>query len=149
MTQPSRETARDGLQGLLNTALVGAGKLAQATYNYREANLAGQSPVVCVSSGGSGRERLDFGGTRDNIAYLTVHVFVLYSDQSSWGPDDAEDRLDAIEAVIADVVDANSDETAYWLELDYDGRSERLDVALGGVEYIVEAIPIAARLTYG
>ena len=149
MTQPNRETVRDAVAALLDTRLVDTDEIVQIVYNYRKGDLGGQSPVVCVSSGGSARERLDYSGTRENIAYLTIHVFVLYSDQSSWGEDDAEDRLDAIEAAIADVVDENSGETSSWLAFDYDARSERLDVNLGGHEYIMEAIPIAAQMAFG
>jgi len=149
MTQPNRETARDALTVLLNTRLVTTDAIVQVTYNYRKGDLGGQSPVVCVSSSGSMRARVDFSGDRENIIYLMVHTFVLYSDQSSWSEDDAEDRLDAIEAAIADVVDENSGKTTNWHWIDYGGRSERMDVTLGGHEYIVEAIPITVQMDYG
>jgi len=110
--------------------------------------LRGQSPLVMVSSAGSERERLDFTGTRGNVAYLTVYVFVAYA-ATGWTEAQAEDRIDLIERTIADVVDANSGETSYWVAMDYDGRSSRDDVEDGGIEYIREMTPIAAQLSYG
>jgi hypothetical protein len=148
MTQPNRETARDALAALLNTRLVTTDTTVQAVYSYRKGNFGSQSPIVCVSSAGSARERVDFTGTRQNIIKLTIHVFVLYA-ATGWTEAEAEDRLDAIEAAIADVVDANSGQNAYWLALDYDGDSARADVAIGGVDYIMEAIPIAAQMAFG
>jgi len=149
MTQPNRETARDALATLLETRLVATDEIVQVVYNYRKGDLGGQSPVVCVSSSGSRRAKVDFSGDRENIIYLMVHVFVLYSDQSDWTEDDAEDRLDAIEAAIADVVDANSSATANWHWIDYFGRSDRMDINLGGHEYIMEAIPVEIEMAYG
>jgi len=148
MSQPNRETARDGLAALLNAQLVTTDAIVEVTYNYRKGDLQGQSPVVVVTSGGSARERLDFAGTRGNVAYLTVYVFVAYA-ATGWTEAQAEDRIDLIERTIADVVDANSGETAYWVAMDYDGRSSRDDVEDGGTEYIREMIPIAAQLAYG
>ena len=147
MTQPNRETARDGLATLLEAQLVTTDAIVEVVYNYRKGDLQGQSPVVVVTSGGSARERLDFTGTRSNIAYLTVYVFVAYAAEG-WTEAQAEDRLDLIERTIADVVDANSGTTAYWVAMDYDGRSTRDDVEDGGIEYIREIISIAAQLSY-
>ena len=149
MTQPSRETARDALAALLNTRLVDSDETVQIVYNYRKGDLGGQTPAVCVSSSGSRRAKVDFSGDRENIIYLMVHVFVLYSDQSDWTEDDAEDRLDDIEAAIADVIDENSSATDDWQWIDYGGRSDRMDVNLGGHEYIMEAIPIEVQMAYG
>ena len=148
MTQPSRETARDGLATLLTTQLITTDAIVQAVYNYRKGDLLGQSPVVCVSSAGSSRDSISFDGELENIAFLTVHVFVVYA-ADGWTEANAEDRLDLIERTIADVIRANGGETSYWLDLGFNGDSVRNDINLGGVEYIQEAIPIAAQLAYG
>lgn len=148
MTQPNRESARDALAALLNTRLVTTDATVQAVYSYRKGDLGGLSPVVCVSSAGSARERLDFTGTRQNIVKLTIHVFVVYA-ATGWTEANAEDRLDAIEAAVADVIDANSGSTANWIAMDYDGESSRGDITLGGEDYIMEAIPVAAQVAYG
>ena len=55
LSEIGRETARDALAALLETALVGSGLPAQAVYNYQIGDFQGQSPVVVVSSGPSER----------------------------------------------------------------------------------------------
>jgi len=77
--------------------------------------------------------------------YFQVDVFVLYSDQGSWGEDDAEDAIYTIEAAIAGVIDANQ-QTANWAALDLEGRSQRVDVEIGGVEYVRESMIVVARV---
>jgi len=147
MSQPNRETLRDALYTLLNAELVTTNETVQQCYTYRPATFDGKSPVVCVSSAGSNRERLDFSGDRQNVFYYTIHVFVLYAAEG-WTEANAEDRLDAIEQGIADVISDNP-RTANWGGIDYDGRSVRSDVSVGGDAYIMEAIPIQALAAYG
>lgn len=134
----NRETVRDAMAALLNTALVGSGLPAQVVYGYRVGDLAGQSPVVVVSSAGSERARMTAAGGRTTIR-LQVDVFVLYSDESAWGEDEAEDRLDLIEKTIAETVHSNQ-VTTNWQAVDYAAPSERVDVEVGGLEYAREMI---------
>lgn len=138
----SRELVRDGLATLLESALTGTGGLAQAVYNYRIGDFAGASPVVTVSSAGILRKRGTFEGGQAAV-FLQVDVFVLYADGESWGEDEAEDRLDALEAAIAQVVEGYRS-TALWFDLAMAERSQRVDVTIGGVEYMREVIPVAA-----
>ena len=137
----NRETARDALATLLETAL---DSLVEEGYNYRIGDFEGKSPVVVVSSAGSTRQRSTFQGSR-MTAYFQVDVFVLYSDGSSWGEDEAEDRIDAIESAIAGVVDANQ-ATDNWHALTFSERSQRIDVEVGGLEYVREMITLAAEV---
>lgn len=137
----NRETARDALAALLTTAL---SSLVEDVYNYRIGDFAGASPVVTVSSAGTVRRRATMQGSRATV-YLQVDVFVLYSDEGSWGEDEAEDRIDAIESAIAGVVDANQ-QTDDWFALSHSERSQRVDVEIGGVEYIREMITLAAEV---
>lgn len=137
----SRETARDALAALLDTALVGAGLPAQAVYGYQIGDFEGQSPVVVVSSGPSERIVAGMAGCWFTTHTLFVHVFVLYSDEGSWGEDDAEDALDTIEASIADVVLANQ-RTAAWDNLRYGEPTLPGAVEIAGVEYRTEAITL-------
>lgn len=134
----NRETVRDAMAALLNTALVGTGLPAQVVYAYRVGDLGGQSPVVVVSSAGSERPRMTAAGGRTTVR-LQVDVFVLYSDESTWGEDEAEDRLDLIEKTIAETVEANQ-VTTNWQAVDYAAPSERVDVEVGGLEYAREMI---------
>lgn len=134
----NRETVRDAMAALLNTALVGTGLPVQAVYAYRVGDLGGQSPVVVVSSAGSERPRMTAAGGRTTVL-LQVDVFVLYSDEDAWGEDEAEDRLDLIEKTIAETIHS-SQVTANWQAVDYAAQSERVDVEVGGLEYAREMI---------
>lgn len=134
----NRETVRDAMAALLNTALVGTGLPVQAVYAYRVGDLGGQSPVVVVSSAGSERPRMTAAGGRTTVL-LQVDVFVLYSDEDTWGEDEAEDRLDLIEKTIAETIHS-SQVTANWQAVDYAAQSERVDVEVGGLEYAREMI---------
>ena len=140
----NRETTRDALAALLQTALVGTGKPVQQLYNYRPADFGGQSPVVTVSSAGSRRARLSAQGSQVTM-YFQVDVFVLYNDRASWTEDLAEDRLDLIEATLAEVLDTYQ-RSAPWEALDYADRSQRIDVVVGGVEYARESLMLSAQV---
>lgn len=133
----NRKTIRKAFADLLETAL---SSLAQTVYDYRVGDFAGATPVVVVSSGGSLRTRATYQGSKAQM-FLQVDVFVLYSDGGSWGEDDAEDAVDDIEAAIAGVIDANQ-ATANWFSLTPGERSQRLDVTVGGVDYIRESITV-------
>jgi hypothetical protein len=140
----SRHTVRDAMTTILQAALVGAGLPVAAVYGYQVGDFAGQSPVVVVSSAGSRRIRMTRAGSRATF-YLLISTFVLYSDGATWGEDDAEDAIDAIEALLADVIDDNQ-VTANWQALDYSDRSQRISVEIGGEEYIYEAVEIAVEV---
>jgi len=144
----NRETARDALAALIQTAMVGAGKPVQAVYNYLPADLAGQSPVVTVTSAGSLRLPLTAIGSRAEFL-LQVDVFVLYNDQAGWTEADAEDRLDLIEATLATLVDANQ-VSAPWSALSYAEASSRTTAVtvLGGESYAWETMRLRAEV-YG
>ena len=77
--------------------------------------------------------------------FFQVDVFVLYSDLGSLGEDDAEDAIDNIEAAIAGVIDANQ-ATANWTAVTQSGQSQRVDVEIGGVEYIREVMQVAIKV---
>lgn len=141
----NRETVRDYLAGLLNAALVGTGKPCQVTYNYPRADILGQTPLVDVASRGSYREHFTGEGTADAF-YFDITTLVLYSDGSTWNEDDAEDKLDAIDAAIADVLEANRRVSGYWRMIEQDGKSERVNFLLNGCWYAREATPIKVTL---
>jgi hypothetical protein len=148
MAATNRETARDALAALLQSALVGSGKPAQAVYGYKVSDFQGQSPVVMVMSGGSGREELTYDVDWDNIFFLVIKVFVLYADPAAgWTEAMAEDRLDLIEKTIADTLSANySHSGGAWERIGYDGRSQVIEVVSeAGDPYVVEIIPIRAE----
>jgi len=163
----NRADARKALASLLATALVGAGKPAQACYAYKPADFDGQSPVILVTSDGTKRQKNALSTlTRQVTFYLSVHVFVLFADStateagddgesvvSSWTESDAEDRIDLLEKSIADVV-ADNIKTADWDMLSLgpaDGgeRSRIEPIIVGGKEYQHEVIPVEVLIIRG
>lgn len=138
----SREESRDLLATLLNGSL---SDLVEAVYNYQTGDFEGQSPVVVVTSAGSQRTRLTMRGGQARFKFY-IYVFVLYSDQVGWTEADAEDRLDAIEKLIYETIEANQT-TETWGAIDYEEEGSDCDsVAIGGVDYRREIIPIAVTV---
>ena len=138
MISVTRKDVRTQFASLLSAALVGTGKPAQVVYSYRKGDLKGQSPVVVVSSLGSSRRSLTFQGLQP-MYRLQVDVFVLYEDTAAgWTESDAENALDDIEKIVADVIAANQVVANYWEGITPVDWSERVDVSLGGVDYIRE-----------
>lgn len=139
MISTSRKDVRQHFAGLLSTALSGT---AQAVYAYRKGDFAGSTPVVTVSSLGSIRNPLTFQGMIPSFR-LQVDVFVLYNDPASgWTEQNAEDKLDDIEEAITAVVAANQVVSSKWEGIDFAGWSDRVDISIGGVEYIREYLTL-------
>jgi hypothetical protein len=125
---------------MLSAGLTGVGGLVTAVYDYQKGDFKGASPVVAVTSGGSGRASLTFQGMKATYE-LRIHVFVLYTDGDAWNEDDAEDRLDDIEQKIADLIEANQT-TDNWQAISYAERSACDSVEIGGDEYRRETITV-------
>jgi len=140
----SRETARDALVTLLAAALVGEGLPAKTVSGSKITSLEGISPLVAVLSRGSVRTALTTSGDQAGF-FFTLQSWVLQSDGGDWSYADAEDALDSIEALIAGVCEDN-DRTANWELLRYDGPSSIVAVAVAGVPYYLESIPIQVVL---
>ena len=141
MSVTNRETIRDSFTTLLSSALVGTGKPAQAVYGYQVGDFSNMTPVVTVSGGGIERSQSAVA-TREMLrVYLNVHIFVLYSDQDSWGEDDAEDRVDLIENTIAQTICDNRTHDN-WVNIQYSGRTQMGSLEISGIEYRWEVIPI-------
>ena len=140
MSRTSRETVRDALTTLLNTALVsGSPQLAQAVYGYQKADFGSISPVVLVYGDGAERPVATFAGGKTSF-YLVVGVFVAITATGSYTEADAEDILDDIEVKIAETLENNRSNTDDWVYIDYADRSYIQDVAIGGVPYTNENI---------
>lgn len=142
----SRETVRDALAALLETALVGDGLLAEEVVNHVIVEPPRKSPTVAVVSRGTNRLRMTYEGDRPDFLLL-VQVWIRTSlPDGSWTAADTENRLDAIEAVVAQVVEANR-KAAEWSVLQYAASSEINPVNTEtGIPYSVEVIPILAKL---
>lgn len=144
----AREVARKHLAALLDAALVGNGKPAQAVYPYQVGDFHGATPVVVVASGSMQRRLDSMGGCWRKVFQLWVYVFVAYADGSGWTENLAEDAIDAIEDAIAAVVLANL-RTDAWVNIAYTDAGTQLDpVVIGGVEYRRELITFEVE-TYG
>ncbi len=141
----ARKAARRKLAALLQTALVGDGLLAQAVYPYQRGDFAGQSPVVCVTSGPANHEPNGFGCDKATFQLLAF-VFVAYAvPGTGWTEEDAEDALDDIEAMVAEVVAGNGRSEA-WTQIAYAGPTDPQTVVIGGVEYRRELITFDVQL---
>lgn len=138
-----REASRDALTALLATALVGAGLPCKTVSGSKVTSLEAVTPLVVVLSKGATRERLTFQGDRGVFSF-SIQIWVLQSG-TAWTYANAEDALDAIEALIAGVYQDN-DRTANWEILKYDGPTSVMEVAVAGVPYYVEIIPTLVLL---
>jgi|FLYN01.1.fsa_nt_gi hypothetical protein len=138
-----RGLIRTTFASLLQQALVGTGKPAQAVYDHQVGDFGGQSPVVFVASAPIRRPPLTARGGRATVR-LDVWVLVLYADPASgWTEADAEDRLDAIERAIAEVVRANQvNAIARWQAIDYAEATAPDFIEIGGPTYRRERIPL-------
>lgn len=139
----SRETARDALVTLLTAALIGEGLPVQTVSGSKVTSLEGINPLVAVLSRGSARTPLTTTGDQARFLF-TLQSWVLQSS-GDWTYANAEDALDSIEALIAGVCEDN-DRTANWELLRYDGPSSIVAVAVAGVPYYLESIPIQVVL---
>lgn len=147
MTIINRKTARGQLGTLLSAALVGTGKPAQAVYSYKVSDFQGASPVVVVSSEGADRTQATQQLRNNTHFYYNIFVFVLYKDEvSSWTEQNAEDKIDDIEQLIAGVIVDNCYLSGYWNDLSKNGPSTTDIIEVGGVQYIRESIPVVAQV---
>ncbi len=136
----NRKTLRQALRVLLAAEVTSA----QAVYAYQKARLAGQSPVVAITSASSERERFTMQGSRLTAAF-DVHTFVLHSDGSAatWTEENAENMLDDLEQQIAAACDRNPVKVNGWARLVYSGATDARDlVKIEGVDYLHEVITI-------
>jgi len=140
----ARGAARVRLAQLLEAALVGDDKPAQAVFSYQVGDFAGQSPVVVVASGPADHQPNGFGCARASFQLL-VFVFVAYAAAGGWTEADAEDALDDIEAIIAGVIEANGRSEA-WDKIAYSGPTQPDPVVIGGVEYRRELITLDVQV---
>jgi len=135
-----RAAVRSQLATLLASALVGAGKPAQAVYAYQVGDFDKLSPVIVVTGAGTGRGNPLITDPTD--FFLDVHTFVLYAtEDGGWTEQQSEDRLDLLEKSISDVIkDAN--DSGLWESIVPNGESQIDGLEIGGLEYRHEVIPV-------
>jgi len=139
----SRETARDALVTLLTAALVGVGLPVKTVTGSKVESLSGLTPLVSVLSAGSFRERVTFLGDMAAFSF-EIQTWVLQS-VAGWTNAQAEDALDRIESLIAEVYESARG-TANWEVVEYAGPTTILEIAVAGIPYYMERIPTTAKL---
>lgn len=140
----NRKTVRKTLAALLETALVGSGKPAQALYDYKASDFDGQSPVICVSSGPTNRAKQAQTTRVSSFVDLDIDVFTVYAEED-WTEENSEDKQDDLEKAISDVL-MDNDSTDDWAQLSFNGDSELDFVPIGGKTYRRETIPVRIQL---
>lgn len=141
----SRKASREALAVLLEAALVGTGLPVKTVSDSKQTSLEGTTPLVTVLSTGSEREPLTFQGDQTNFL-LSVQVWVLQSG-TDWTLAQAEDALDAIEALIAATYESNRG-TGTWDVLERTGPTTVVEVAVAGVPHYLENVPTRVRLAH-
>lgn len=133
-----RANARVRIAGMLQTALVGTGKPAQAVYSYQVSDFGGQSPVVVVWSGSTLPKQMTARFT-ERQHWINVMIFSLYAD-GTWTEADAENAVDDIAEKIYDTLD-NNQVSPDWNAIACE-QSEPGSVEIGGAEYRTELIRV-------
>lgn len=133
MSVASRKTVREEIGAILTTRLVPT--YAESVHIDRPFDFGGESPIVLVTSAGSGRKPLTFQGTQP-VFYLTIVTMALADA-------DVDDILDTLEQQIAQFCEAYRTGSS-WQALNYDTRSETRYVisVIDGKEYKTEEIPL-------
>lgn len=136
----SRATIRSAVAGLLTSGLsLPSGNVME----FLPGAFRGATPVVLVLSSGSGREPIAYALETQPVFFLDIKTYVLMgAKDGTWSSDDTEAKLDAIEAGIAGIVQANA-RHALWNDMQYAGRSKVEDVmTIDGFVYRRESIPV-------
>lgn len=138
----SREVVRSAFAALLQAKLVGSGLPVQQLYDYLVGDFGGMSPVVVVSSGPIFRQQYSLGEEWQNTIQIYIYSFVLYSSPAdSWTEENAEDAIDAIEKIVADVAHDNAS-NANWQTIRYLEPTTVFSTVIGGLEYKAELITL-------
>lgn len=140
----NRKTPRKALAALLEAALVGIGKPAQALYDYKASDFDGQTPVIVVSSGPAERAKQAQTTRVSSFVDVDIDVFTMYAEEG-WSEEDSEDKQDDLEKAISDVL-MDNDSTDDWAQLSFNGASELDFTAVGGKMYRRETIPVRIQL---
>ena len=122
-------------------------------YDYNVSAFEGNNPVVVVKSGSSFRPPLTaMGNSLEAVIECVVFVRYSFPDDVDWKEEESEDRLDDIEAAIADVVENNKSYSEggfkYWDNLRYEASTVTGSLAFEKVEgenYRIEAIRLLAN----
>jgi len=108
---------RKDVRGEIGTSLgiaIGSENPAKAIYVYMHPQLEKQSPVVLVLGNGIQRTPAGLGVVRyDNLIALELHYLVYDGADNPLEADEREDKLDDVEAAVADWCRTHRDGTTY------------------------------------
>lgn len=142
MASSSRKVVRARLETLLTAELAG---LVDQVVSVKPGVINEIVSLVYIAPGGTERKPISFG-LNEGVFYFILQIYVPQSREgSTWTDENAIDRLDDIEASIADVCE-NSRCDANWGMLIYDGRSAVSEALIEGNKYFLEFIPIQVSL---
>lgn len=138
--------SRDGVRSKLVedlTALHGSNVFG--VYGYMKTAFEGKSPIVRILNGGSTRPRRagyipqPLGS---KFRYVVQH-FVLYREQGTSDEQAAaEDKLDAMEAILAQYVADNDQLPGTWKTLEFIDYSDPVLVKINAFQYLLEGFQI-------
>lgn len=157
----NRKTIRDALTTGLTAVLVGSGKPCDAFYGFNPGDYGGRLCVGFIESGATNRTKAGDAGegiaTFDTDwtteAFFNVYILAAYSWPNEagtlvWDEEDAQERLDLAEKIIADYLADNFGNVTGADFVTYAAQTE-----MGGLEvgtnYKWERHPIKAVKFYG
>jgi len=133
-----RRAFREAIGTLFDPLLVGTGLPVAEFYDHLESEFNGQSPVVCLASGGTATTALTVAGRR-YVHNIGVLVYVSQEDPN------VDDTIDDEYQAVADIVEANL-KTSNWKRLDFADQPSTIEPTLwGGGPYWVETIPLTVE----
>jgi hypothetical protein len=152
-TFQNRKLIRDEIKALFN-AYVGTGQPIAAAYNHRPSptEVIGISPILYVTGFGTGR-RFETLHTNPTTHRFLLSVMVMEYDRDAspqWFSEDAEDKLDDIEVIIAQVIRDSAGSLTKADTMNFEsGLSTVESRMVEGQLYIVETRSLIAFLPKG
>lgn len=141
-TYTSRETVRDALVTLFT-----ADGTWQSVLGYEPKTLDGLSPVLTIISAGTDYDELS-GGVNPTEFRFRARSYILVEDQnapSSWGPAQAEDKLDELEKIAREIIRDNAPTGSYGMSRE-EGFSSPSWIAEKSLLYRFEDVFIIAHI---
>ena len=142
----SRITIRKQLRAFLEASATSAQRIDAS----EPGDLGSASPIIVVSSRGSGRSHMTFQGSQLKAKlFLDVYTLAAESADGTYTQAEAADVMDMLEAEIATVFDSHQRNLpSGWEALDYDGDSA-IEFGFYGADAIPrfrERIPITVTV---
>jgi len=140
-----RETITDSLSSFLQETISGTVK-EDHIFNYGETFFGGASPVITVSSSGTGPVPLSTKGL--NISYVyTIMIFVEKpkeeeQDKGTWDNKKTEIQLDDLSKAVVDWYDQSRTEQNQFQGLTIPQDSTIVPISVSGKGYLVEAYQV-------